>query len=89
MANEALISILDNMTDPLTPIQLRLIEFLKINGSRTRRELVNQLKIPRTTLYDNLLKLQKQRIVEKYAKNNGKRGRPVVYWKIINVSLQI
>lgn len=36
----------------------------------------------RTTIYDNLLKLQKRKVVKEFSKNNGKRGRPVVFWKI-------
>ena len=50
----------------LTPIQNTLIKTLKKIGPMTRRELVNQLNTPRTTIYDNLLKLQKIRLVEKY-----------------------
>ena len=37
----------------------------------------------RTTIFDNLVKLQKRKLVEKFSMNNGKRGRPLVYWKII------
>ena len=65
----------------LTPIQNTLIKTLKKIGPMTRRELVNQLNTPRTTIYDNLLKLQKIRLVEKYARNSGNRGRPLVFWK--------
>ncbi len=36
----------------------------------------------RTTVYDNLKKLLERGLVEKYTKNNGKRGRPPVFWKI-------
>ncbi|MFX1405599.1 MAG: MarR family transcriptional regulator [Promethearchaeota archaeon] len=66
----------------LTPIQHNLIKALKTNGAITRRELVKTLNIPRTTIYDNLLKLQKRKIIEKFTRNNGKRGRPLVFWKI-------
>lgn len=38
----------------------------------------------RTTIYDNLLKLQNQKRVEKFSRNKGKRGRPEIYWKITN-----
>ncbi|TFG14556.1 MAG: hypothetical protein EU535_03275 [Promethearchaeota archaeon] len=76
--------IIDNYFDSkefLTPIQNSLISTLKKGGPMTRRELVKQLNTPRTTIYDNLLKLQKNKLVEKYARNNGKRGRPLVFWK--------
>lgn len=66
----------------LTPIQCQLIEFLENNGPSTRKIFVKELKTPRTTIYDNLLKLQKRKIIEKSTKNNGLRGRPIVYWKL-------
>jgi uncharacterized membrane protein len=66
----------------LTPLQNNLIKTLQANGPITRRELVKHLNIPRTTIYDNLLKLQKRKIIEKFTRNNGKRGRPLVFWKI-------
>lgn len=50
----------------------------------TRGELVNALKIPRTTIYDNLVKLEKQRLVSYYLreKEAGKNGRCKVVWYI-------
>lgn len=45
----------------LTPIQLRLIEVLR-NGPACRKALVKKLNTPRTTIYDNLLKLQKRKL---------------------------
>lgn len=36
----------------------------------------------RTTIYDNLVKLQKRKFIEQFSENNGKRGRPLVFWKI-------
>jgi len=64
----------------ITPIQNNLIKTLQQIGPSTRRDLVNYLKTPRTTIYDNLLKLQKRKVVEKFTRNNGKRGRPLVFW---------
>ncbi len=75
-----------NYSDPkefLTPIQYQLIQILEI-GSLKRRDLVQLLNSPRTTVYDNLIKLHKRKVVEKFTKNNGKRGRPVVFWKLKN-----
>ena len=66
----------------LTPIQNNLIKLLQQLGPSTRNDLVNQLETPRTTIYDNLLKLQKRRLIEKFTRNNGKRGRPLVFWKL-------
>ena len=67
----------------LTPIQNNLIKTLNEVGPLTRRELVKKLHTPRTTIYDNLLKLQKRKVIEKFTRNNGKRGRPLVVWRII------
>lgn len=39
----------------------------------------------RTTIYDNLLKLEKRKVVKKFTKNNGKRGRPIVLWTLVEV----
>ena len=36
----------------------------------------------RTTIYDNLVKLEKRKLVENFSKSNGKRGRPPTFWKI-------
>ncbi len=66
----------------LTPIQSHLINKLRNNGPSTRRDLVKILNSPRTTIYDNLLKLQKRKLIEKFTRNNGMRGRPLVFWKV-------
>jgi predicted ArsR family transcriptional regulator len=71
-----------NPKDFLSPIQHNLIKTLRNIGPLTRRDLVTQLKTPRTTIYDNLIKLQKRKVVEKFIKNSGKRGRPLVFWKL-------
>ena len=65
----------------LSPIQFNLIKALKEVGPLTRKDLVMELRTPRTTIYDNLVKLQKKKLIEKFSRNNGKRGRPVVLWK--------
>ena len=71
-----------NPKDYLSPIQFNLIKTLKNVGPLTRRELVKELETPRTTIYDNLVKLQKRKIIEKFSRNNGKRGRPLIFWKL-------
>ena len=81
MANTITIDKFYNTNNDLTPIQNRLIEVLR-NGPFTRRDLVKILNTPRTTIYDNLLKLQKRKLIEKFAWNNGMRGRSLVFWKI-------
>ncbi|MHA1507722.1 MAG: hypothetical protein ACTSO6_03350 [Promethearchaeota archaeon] len=66
----------------LTPIQNNLISKLRNFGPTTRKDLVKILNSPRTTIYDNLLKLQKRKLIEKFTRNNGMRGRPLVFWKV-------
>jgi len=65
----------------LSPIQFNLIKTLKDEGPLTRRDLVKELKIPRTTIYDNLVKLQKRKLIEKFSRTDGKRGRPLIFWE--------
>ncbi|MFW9970126.1 MAG: hypothetical protein ACFFDF_07995 [Candidatus Odinarchaeota archaeon] len=66
----------------LSPIQYNLLKTLSEIGSSTRRDLVKKLQTPRTTIYDNLVKLQKRKLVEKFSRSNGKRGAPLVFWKL-------
>ncbi|MFX1312712.1 MAG: hypothetical protein ACFFHD_08885 [Promethearchaeota archaeon] len=82
MANKILISDFIDQKDYLSPIQYNLIKTLETTGPITRRDLVKKLNTPRTTIYDNLVKLQKRKIIEKFTRNNGKRGRPLVFWKL-------
>ena len=65
----------------LSPLQCIIIDVLK-RGSNTRKELEKELNTPRTTIYDNLIKLQKHEIIEKSTRNTGQIGRPKIYWSI-------
>ncbi|MHA1283479.1 MAG: hypothetical protein ACTSVV_16530 [Promethearchaeota archaeon] len=82
MANKVIFNEFYDINKMLTPLQQNLIKILESSGPLTRKELVQILKTPRTTIYDNLLKLQKRKIVEKFSRNEGKRGRPKVFWKV-------
>ena len=82
MANKVINEYRFNSKEYLTPIQSNLIKKLRNSGPTTRRDLVNILNSPRTTIYDNLLKLQKRKLIEKFTRNNGMRGRPLVFWKV-------
>ena len=82
MANRIEIKNEINSKEYLTPIQYNLIKNLQNIGPTTRRDLVKVLNSPRTTIYDNLLKLQKRKLIEKFTRNNGMRGRPLVFWKL-------
>jgi hypothetical protein len=67
---------------PITAFQNTLIKTLEKDGPLSRKQLSIKLTKARTTIYDNLLKLQKKRIIEKFTISDGKRGAPVVYWSI-------
>ena len=82
MANKSLIEQFSTAKEYISPIQHNLIKTLGKSGPLTRKELVNELKTARTTIYDNLLKLQKQKMIEKFTRNDGRRGRPLVFWKL-------
>ena len=81
MANNIMEKFSDS-TQFLPPIQNKLIKLLEENGPMTRKDLVNRSKSARTTIYDNLVKLQKLKQIEKFSRNNGERGRPLVFWKL-------
>ncbi len=81
MANKTALENYPENKDFLSPIQFNLIKTLRNVGPLTRRDLVKELKIPRTTIYDNLVKLQKRKLIEKFSRNDGKRGRPLIFWK--------
>ncbi|MFO8019860.1 MAG: helix-turn-helix domain-containing protein [Promethearchaeia archaeon] len=62
----------------------RDIMILLNRGPMPRSKIVTKLGKPRTTIYDNLRKLQKKNLVDKYPFNNGERGRPIIMWKLTN-----
>ncbi len=83
MASNILIKNYIEEKEILSPIQLNLIKTLKKTGAINRGELVNKLDTPRTTIYDNLVKLKKKKLVKKFTRNNNKEGRPKVYWFLL------
>jgi len=82
MANGIIIEKFSESKDFLSPIQYNLLKTLDMVGPSTRKDLVKQLYTPRTTIYDNLVKLQKRKLIEKFSRIDGKRGRPLVFWKL-------
>jgi len=84
MANEIMITEFSDSEVMLSPIQNNLIKILENKGPMTRRELVKELNTARTTIYDNLVKLQKLKHIQKYTRNNGNRGRPLVFWELMS-----
>ena len=82
MANRTEIDKFSIPKDFLSPIQHNLLKTLEKTGPTTRKDLVKHLNTARTTIYDNLVKLQKRKLIEKFSRNDGKRGRPLVLWTI-------
>ncbi|MFX1276817.1 MAG: hypothetical protein ACFFBP_18225 [Promethearchaeota archaeon] len=82
MANEIIIEKFSDTKTILSPIQNNLLKTLEIHGPMTRRDLVKRLHTARTTIYDNLVKLQKLKQIQKFTRNDGTRGRPLVFWKL-------
>jgi hypothetical protein len=75
-------------------IEKQIIVCLKEFGRVNRTFLVKQLKLARTTIFDNILKLIKLKFIHKsfLKKNLNSRGRPVVmyclnYDKIVEINL--
>ncbi|MFW9995914.1 MAG: helix-turn-helix domain-containing protein [Candidatus Odinarchaeota archaeon] len=66
------------------PVDLQVIKVLAAKGSLTRGELVRITKIPRSTLYDSLTRLQLAGLVDKFArKPKTGPGRPVVVFESV------
>jgi hypothetical protein len=56
---------------------------IRIFGPITRSELVQITKIPRTTIYDTIVKLMLDKKVRKYSVPSRRRGRPRVFYELI------
>lgn len=60
-----------------------LYDLLVLNGPKTRGEIVKLTKLPRTTIYDYLIKLILKDKVVRFSRSGRKPGRPKVYFKAI------
>ena len=65
-------------------LQKELIGVLEKNGPMTRSDLVKQLKHPRTTVYDNLMRLNSFNLIKKFSRPTNSRGRPHVFFKLMD-----
>jgi len=75
---------LEKMFDDLmfSPLQIDLMDLLRKNGPMTRNDLIKNSGYPRTTIYDNLTRLQNHNLVRKFSRPTNSRGRPLVYFKL-------
>ena len=67
---------------PAITLEEYLLKVLQ-EGPMTRGELKMVTGIPRSTLYDNLVKLILQDKVTKNSQSNKKQGRPRVYYELV------
>lgn len=65
-----------------SPLQKELIAVLEKNGPMTRADLVKSVDSPRTTVYDNLMRLQNYNLIKKFSRPTNARGRPLVFFKL-------
>ena len=66
----------------LNEIENKILKELAKGISLTRDELVKNIGISRTALFDNLSKLREKEYVFSYKKYTHLKGRPKVYWYI-------
>jgi len=72
----------------LSEIQEKIIELLG-KKDYLRRDLVKELNSARTTIYDNLYKLERWKIVERYTRNLSIRSRPLTFWTLLDKNIKI
>ena len=66
-----------------SPLQLELIDLLEKNGPLTRNNIVKLVGYPRTTVYDNLMRLEEHNLIKKFSRPTNTRGRPLVFFKLL------
>jgi hypothetical protein len=68
-----------------SPLQHELVLLLEKQGPMKRGDIVQELKRPRTTIYDNLTDLINRNIVFKYPEPTNMHGRPVVKFTLSQI----
>jgi len=76
-------SISDDYSDIVHELDRHLVEILRSEGPLTRSKLVHLTGVPRSTLYDSLLRLILKGYVVRFSEERTERGRPKVYYKIL------
>jgi predicted transcriptional regulator len=66
-----------------SPLQITLMNTLEKEGPLTRKDLVIKVDSPRTTIYDNLARLQNHNLIRKFSRPTNSRGRPLVFFKLV------
>lgn len=63
-------------------LQAQIFKLLLDKKEMKRSEIVDKVNRPRTTVYDDLHRLEKKNIVEREWRHDGLRGRPETLWKL-------
>ena len=63
-------------------IREKIVEFITKHGSATYKELVNYCGKVRSMIHDNCTILENKDVIERHYHNNGRRGRPRVFFKL-------
>jgi len=69
---------------PDSTLEDYLYTLIKNRGPMTRGQLNELTNIPRTTLYDYLIKFIKDKTIEKFPVGNKRRGRPLIFYRILD-----
>lgn len=67
---------------PLPENERIVLEALRRVGEATRSNLVKLCALPRTTIYDVLIRLEQRGAVERYPEERTTRGRPKIFYRI-------
>jgi len=59
-----------------------IVDYIIISPNKKKYPIRLEQYHRRTTIYDNLVKLEGRGIVERFSRNNGKRGAPIKMWKL-------
>ena len=71
------------MLSKQNPTDKRILNILKGQGPQTRTQLVQKTSIPRSTLYDALMRLIIKNEVSHFSERpNGRPGRPKVFFRV-------
>ncbi|MFQ6126934.1 MAG: helix-turn-helix domain-containing protein [Candidatus Heimdallarchaeota archaeon] len=66
----------------LLPNDSIVLNTLRRVSRATRSDLVKLCDLPRTTIYDALIRLKRLGAVERYPEERTKRGRPKIFYRI-------
>lgn len=71
----------------LSPFGEILLKLLRENGGLSRSAISDVLSAPRTTVFDNLIYLERCGLVErnKFFNKKRKKGRPLILWSAVAV----